>query len=202
MAGVRVEIVDGKLNASLRRAGEQLGPRGLELLLRDIGEALFNSTRERAAQQVSPGGTKWQKLSPGYKKWKDKKRPGRPILKFDNHMLGDRLSYQVSGNSVLVGTSAPYGAAHQFGGTFQRKLKPGKVRLRTDAKGVLLRQGTGGRAAKLAVFARKSHKRAVERSYAGKDYAVTMPARPFLGISTDDERTVLEIITEHLSGAF
>jgi phage virion morphogenesis protein len=199
MAGARIEIIADTVTPALRRAGEQLDPKGLQLLLRDLGEALLNSTRERAQQQVDPAGRRWAALSPGYKKWKDKKRPGLPILKFDNHLLGDQLSYQVSGNTVLVGTNAPYGAAHQFGGTFAHKLKPGKVRLRTDAKGNLLRQGKDGR---LAVFAKKSHKRAVERSYDGKDYSVTMPARAFLGISLDDEISVMSILTEHLSGAF
>jgi phage virion morphogenesis protein len=199
MAGARVEITADTLTPALRRAGEQLGARGLELLLRDIGEELLNSTRDRAQQQVDPAGRRWAALSPGYKRWKDGKRPGLPILKFDNHLLGDQLSYQVGGNMVLVGTNAPYGAAHQFGGTFARQLKPGKVRLRVDAKGNLLRQGKDGR---LAVFAKKSHKRAVERSYDGKDYSVTMTARPFLGVSLADEASVMAIVTEHLSGAF
>lgn len=199
MAGARVEITADTITPALRRAGEQLEARGLELLLRDIGEELLNSTRDRAKQQVSPSGRPWAALSPGYKKWKDKKRPGVPILKFDNHLLGDQLSYQVNGNTVLLGTNAPYGAAHQFGGTFARKLKPGKVRLRVDAKGNLLRQDKDGR---LAVFAKKSHKRVVERSFEGKDFSVTLTARPFLGISLDDEVSVLSIVTEHLTGAF
>lgn len=85
-------------------------------LLADIGEAMLNSTRDRAAEQKGPDGTPWVPLSPRYAKRKAKQRPGRPILEFDRHLLGDMLSWQPDGeDAVLVGTNAIYGATHQFG---------------------------------------------------------------------------------------
>jgi phage gpG-like protein len=55
-----------------------------------------------------------------------------PILKFDFHMLGDMASWQTDGNdAVLVGTNAPYGAIHQFGGTIQRAARPANIHLKT-----------------------------------------------------------------------
>ena len=202
MAGARVEITKDTASPARKRAILKLQGEGRDLMLGHMGETLMRSTRERAARQVDPDGNKWRALSPGYKRWKDKKRPGVPILKFDFHMLGDRLSHQVVGSDLLVGTSAPYGAAHQFGGTFQRTQKPGKVRLRTDAKGNLLRQGDEGSASRLAIFASRRHKRFTEREFAGKDYTVTLPARPWLGVSKDDEKALLDIAEDHLGGAF
>jgi len=47
---------------------------------------------------VSPDGTPWAALSPRYAKRKERERPGVPKLKFDNHMLGDRLSQTCVGD--------------------------------------------------------------------------------------------------------
>ncbi|MCR6495153.1 phage virion morphogenesis protein [Thermomonas sp. S9] len=71
----------------------------------------------RAARQVAPDGGAWPALSPRYKRRKDKRRPGLPMLKDDAPMLGDGLHYQVPpGVGVLyLGTSVRYGAAQHFG---------------------------------------------------------------------------------------
>lgn len=202
MAGARVEFTTDTVSPALKRGIAAMTGEGRTLLLGHLGEYLMRSTRERAAQEIDPSGKKWKALSPGYAKWKAKKRPGVPILKFDFHMLGDQFAHQVDGDVLYVGTNAPYGARHQFGGTFKQSLKPGKVRLRTDARGNLLRQGEEGNAARLAVFAKRKHKRAVERSYAGRDYNVTTPARPWLGISADDVVEIGKIVKDHLGDAF
>lgn len=189
MAGARLEIVHDSFTPVFRRAAEQLGPKGLELLLRDIGEHLLNSTRERARAEISPEGKKWQALSPRYRRQKDKKRAGLPILKLDDHLLGDRLSYQVSGRLLQVGTSAPYGAAHQFGHKFTRKARTQDLFFQRKAGQVANR------------FVKKKRATFAQTVQIGAHQGV-LPARPFLGISQDDERSVLEIVAEHLSGAF
>lgn len=194
----RVEITTDTVSPALNRLLHKLQGDGRELMLNDMGEYLLRSTRERAIREVDPNGTKWRALSPGYAKWKAKKRPGRPILKFDFHMLGDQLSYQVDASGLMVGTAAPYGAIHQFGGTVQRHQRAGSVRLRTDAKGNLLRQGKSGH---LAIFANARHKRVVERSFEGKDYTATMPARPWLGVSKEDDEALQAIVIKHLNAA-
>jgi phage virion morphogenesis protein len=118
MAGARIEVninVDTAA-AALDYVSAKLSPEGQKLLLSDIGEYVLRSTRDRAVDQVDPDGHRWRALEPSYARWKAKKRPGVPILKFDNHMLGDQLSWQLDGDSaVLVGTNAIYGAVHQFG---------------------------------------------------------------------------------------
>jgi phage virion morphogenesis protein len=118
MAGARIEVninVDTAA-AALDYVSAKLSPEGQKLLLSDIGEYVLRSTRDRAVDQVDPDGHRWRALEPSYARWKAKKRPGVPILKFDNHMLGDQLSWQLDGDSaVLVGTNAVYGAVHQLG---------------------------------------------------------------------------------------
>lgn len=115
MSGARVEITANTASPALAEAADALGE-DAGLMLAHIGEHLLRTTRERGVRQVSPTGRPWLPLSPSYKRWKDKVRPGVPKLKFDFHMLGDQLSYQVVGRTLLVGTNAIYGAIHQFGG--------------------------------------------------------------------------------------
>lgn len=118
MAGARIEysLDASTAAAALDYVAGQLDSEGRQLLLSHIGEYLVGSTRDRAARQVDPDGRRWRALSPAYARWKQKKRPGVPILKFDNHMIGDQFTHQLDGDdAVLVGTNAIYGATHQFG---------------------------------------------------------------------------------------
>jgi phage gpG-like protein len=76
-----------------------------------------------------------------------------------------------------IGSNVIYAAIHEFGGRVHHPARQVKTRLRTDARGNLLRQLGHP---KLAIFARTSHKRAKEVVTQGKEYDVDMPARaPF-----------------------
>ena len=115
MAGAYAEITVDTATPAVSNAIEALEGEGLQRMLDDIGEHLFQSTKTRAARQVSPDGTMFAPLSASYARRKRAVRPLRPILRFDNHMIGDQLSHQVVGETLYVGTNAIYGAAHQFG---------------------------------------------------------------------------------------
>ncbi len=143
--GARV-VVDADIReakAALQELIGKLDEDGTNTLLDEIGQYVVSSTRERASREVGPDGAAWAALTPRYLVRKQKKRPAAGILRFNNHMLGDQLSAQLDGDSVLVGTNAIYGGAHQFG-------------------------------------------------YGG------IPARPWLGFSSDDEEGILGITQEHL----
>lgn len=186
----RVEITKDTASPALKRLLGKLRGDGRELMFGQMGEYLLRSTRDRAAREVDPDGNKWRALSPGYAKSKAKKRPGVPILKFDFHMLGDQFSYQVDGDALLVGTNAPYGAIHQFGGTVHRaahsrKLAFGKTK------------GNG-----LKVFARAGSKDVDHEQWATVEaYDVTLPARPWLGVSKEDDEELQAIVIDHLGDA-
>jgi len=84
---------------------------------------------------------------------------------------------KVEGNQITstIGTNVVYAGVHEFGATLTRTSRPGEVRLRTDARGELLRQGPGGR---LAIFARARHRRVRTVAYAGgRVYDIHIPAR-------------------------
>ena len=184
----RVEITENTASPALLEALRSMQGEGLRLMLDDIGEYLVRATRERASRQGSPEGVAWAALSPRYQRAKDKKRPGAPTLKFDFHMLGDRLSQQVAGTDLLVGTSAKYGARQHFGGEFEQ---PGRV------ADVFFRRERDGTVGNRFVSRRKSN---FAQRVTIPAYKITTPARPWLGVSAQDAVEVLLIASDHVSG--
>lgn len=168
MAGARVEIQvdDEAVLAALGRVQAKLSPGGQTLLLEDIGEYMLRSTRDRGEREVSPSGIAWDPLDPSYARRKEKARPGAKILHFDFHMMGDQLSAQVEGDTLLVGTNAKYGAIHQFGGE--------------------IKHASYGRVRDHAII---------------PDHVVTMPARPWLGVSAEDADEIKQLTLDHLQAA-
>lgn len=193
MAGARIEIDvdDAAVTSVLQQAGARLTPSGMHTLLSDIGEYLVRSTRERAEAELSPDGVTWQALSPAYAHWKERKRPGAKILHFDFHMLGDQLSAQVEDDVLRVGTNAPYGAIHQFGGDIKRAARKQEMYFHQDA-----RSGEVGNR-----FVKKSKSNFAQTA----DVAArtdTMPARPWLGVSDADRAEIKELTLDYLRSAF
>lgn len=190
MTGARVEITKDTASPALRRVLARLQGDGREQLLGHMGEYVMRSTRERAEREVDPDGKKWRALSPGYARWKAKKRPGVPILKFDFHMLGDRFSYQVDADGLLVGTSAPYGAIHQFGGTIKHAAHSRKLAFGKD------------RPSGMKTFAKAYSRDVDHEQWASVDaYETNIAARPWLGISAEDAQELLDIAVDHLGEA-
>ena len=123
-------------------------------ILRDIGEHLLNSTRDRFATEAGPGGTPWEPLDPGYAEEKRKRRPVAGLLVYDDLLRG-QLAYVVSGGELALGTNRPYGARQHFGFTGPDSL--------------------------------------------GRTF--DHPARPWLGVSPDDEAEIVAILRTHILAA-
>ena len=71
------------------------------------------------------------------------------------------------------------------------------MRHRTDAKGELLRSEHFG--GKGLIFAKDKHKRALSRSFFVPAHTITIPARPYLGLSTDDVGDITRLILARLA---
>lgn len=185
----RVEITADTASAALRAATESLQGDGRRLLLEDIGEYIVRATRERAARQVSPEGVPWAPLSPRYQRFKQRKRPGVPMLKFDFHMLGDRFFSQVQGSDLMVGSTAPQAAIQHFGGKIKRDARQSELYFRQERDGSVGNQ-----------FVRRSRSNFAQQVMIPA-YTITMPSRPWLGLSAEDEAEVLAIAEQHLMDA-
>lgn len=195
---IEIKITDQGVHSALQRLVSVLDDP--TPVMAGISVEMLTQT-ERGFELEGPG---WQKLRPSTIRRRTKmgKWPGK-IMQVSNALARSYLPFYGS-HEAGIGTNLVYAAIQHFGGKIQRKGKAGTVRLRTDAKGNLLRQGKNG---KLAVFARQSHKRAVERSYQGKDYSITLPARPVLPVDSSGNlkpsalEAVMHVVNNALGGA-
>ena len=127
--------------------------------MRDIGEHLLNTTRERFSSQTAPDGTPWAPLSEDYKRTKPRNQD--KILTLYGILRG-QLTYRAARDEVAIGSPTIYAGTHQFGAE--------RGAFGTTARGAPIPWGD-------------------------------IPARPFLGLSPDDESAVMEILAEHLDAS-
>ena len=152
MAGVRIHITLD--DAPVRDALDRLSRASTDLtpLMRDIGEHLLNTTRERFVEQKAPDGSPWAPLSETTKK---RKRRNKGKILTERGFLRGNLAYQAGSSEVQVGSPSIYAGTHQFGSTTQRRRIPwGDI-----------------------------------------------PARPFLGLSDDDEAEIRALVFDFLAEA-
>jgi len=110
-----------------------------------------------------------------------KKHGGQTLI--DSAQLVNSIQDFVTDTSAGVATNKEYAAIHNDGGEIKRGPSYITTRLRTDARGNLLRQGTEGTLGNLAVFAKASHKRVRTRFRFNSGYSITMPQREFMKVS-------------------
>ena len=184
MAGANITYTlttQGTLSA-LQAAADALGsPRPL---LRDIGEALLHSTQDRFGTQTDPDGNAWAALSPRYQR--RKKYNAGKILTLRGY-LRNTLTFQVGDDEVAVGSNRAYAARMHFGGEFEVQARQAHVYFRQDKGGDIGR-----------LFVKKSKSNFVQNVSIDAHKVVT-PARPFLGVSPADEKSILDIAEDHLS---
>ena len=158
MAGVRLKVEVRGLDATLRGL-DRLAAAGRDLTpaMRDIGEHLLRTTRDRFDTQEAADGTPWAPLSETTKQRKRRNRD--KILTRDGFLRGN-LAYRAGADYVEVGSPSLYAGTHQFGAK--------KGAFGSTAKGAPVPWGD-------------------------------IPARPFLGLSSDDQSEIVQLITEHFA---
>lgn len=182
MAGVTLEFDAVAALAVVNEAAAALADPAP--MLRDIGEYLMIAHDQRFASQASPDGTPWQALSPAYLKRKKKNRD--KILVLDG-FLQNTLRYQVSNNELLFGTNRIYGAMMHFGGSIDVAARSQQAYFRQDGK--------TGDVGNQFVSKRKSN---FAQWVTIGAYTIQIPARPWLGISDDDNYAIAGIATRYL----
>lgn len=183
MAGTRLTIDQAELARQNAFMAEQAArdPSGL---MPRLGEYLQGSIQKRFKTQTAPDGTPWAPLQQRYAK---RKKYNRDKVLTLRGYLRSYIHYQVpDAHTVEVGSNQKYAAIHQLGGTIDMPARQATARYRSVAGRVL--------------FAKKSHKRGVtEKAVAIGAHQVKMPARPFLGLSAEDDRAIQRIIGEWLA---
>ncbi|MDR1063063.1 MAG: phage virion morphogenesis protein [Azoarcus sp.] len=203
---IRVDLDSSKVR---RRLGDVLATLAdATPLMKRIAGILEAETEANFAAQGRPH---WAPLATSTKKARLKRNNGSSHLQIlqDSGILAASISTDYSPSHAQIGSNVAYAAIHQFGGTIAHDARSQKVRLRTDAKGSLLRQGKSGRKKNLAVFAKDRHKRARETWHQVDAYTVTIPARPYLPfmgsptsatLQPEAERSILDAIKKLLNG--
>lgn len=131
--------------------------------------------KERFDKEQSPEGAKWKPLAPATIKHRQK-RHKTSIMKIlqDTGALRRSIAYEAGNNYVKVGSVLKYARIHQFGGIVE-----------------ISRQGQYKRDHKNHRFKRKGN----SYSYSHK---VTIPARPFLGLTQAEKIYITGMFTHYV----
>ncbi|CUZ66920.1 MULTISPECIES: phage virion morphogenesis protein [Serratia] len=152
-------------------------------LLAGMGEKLLEFHQQRFREQKSPDGEPWTDLSPRYKKRKRKNKD--KILTLDGP-LRNTLRWQVNAEELLFGTDRVYGAIHQFGGTIEIAARSQQAYYRQKKNGKVDNR-----------FFRKS-KSNLAKWHTLPAHTVTIPARPWLGVSAEQGDRLVELAKNYL----
>ncbi len=144
-----------------------------------VGQSLADSTRARFRAERDPDGNPWVPLKPATIRARTRRgRSAISILREYGHLAGS-LRHEATNDQVRVGSVLKdYSAIHQLGGTIDMPARKQALRFRKA------KTGNGRR------FASKKHKRVTTQEVSVGAYKITIPARPFLGISTGDQQDI------------
>lgn len=208
MSGVAIRIDDAEVMEALAQLQAASG--NLAGVYRNIGEELLQSTQARFRGGKGPDGKAWAPLSKRHAEAKRKAGHSAAILVMRGYLSGT-IRYQADADGVEVGTDRPYGAIHQFGGDIQiaGRTQEAHVSVRTEPL-TGTRMGKDGKpkpwtlAAGTLQFRRRKDAGQADvsaRTLTIGDHTITIPARPYLGLSADDRAASLDIIADHLMTA-
>lgn len=181
MTGARIEFDHKEALAVITQAVAALNDP--QPMFKDIGGYLMMAHRQRFDQQVSPDGIAWQALSPRYLKRKKKNRD--KILRLDGRLAND-LRYQNSDTELLFGSNMAYAAIHQFGGTIDMPARSQQAYFKQAKNGTIGKR-----------FVKKTKSNFAQWVTIGA-YKIKIPARPWLGVSAEDESELLRITRKYL----
>jgi phage virion morphogenesis protein len=188
MAGIGIIVDAAEARAgieSILRAVER--PRGL---MDALGGYFVFSTQRRFETETAPDGSAWPRLSPRTAN----KRIGRKGRRGYEHILRlsgrlyQSITYEAADDSVEWGTNVVYGRIQQLGGTIDMPERQGTVTL----KRVKRKGGVRSR------FARVGTNGAESQSVRIGAHRITIPARPYLGLSSVDQQRISEIAADYL----
>jgi phage virion morphogenesis protein len=153
-------------------------------LMAAIGQSLVSSTIRRFATQSGPDGKAWTPLSKATLK---KRGPGAKAL-LASGRLRQSITFNASSNQVEVGTNLIYARIQQLGGTTQMPERTTTIyRSQKDM------------AAGKSRFVKKSKSDFATDHTVGA-HSVTIPGRPYLGVSAADEKTIAALVHKFVMG--
>lgn len=152
-----------------------------------LGAHFIFSTHRNFETETAPDGKKWRPLSArtaAQRVGRSRRRGFDHILRLTNR-LQQSVDYNVLPDGVEWGSNLVYARPHQLGATIDMQPRSGTVNLKN-----IRRKGNR--------FVRPGVKGAESRVVAIRGHQVTLPARPFLGISAYDRQEVPAIVEAYI----
>ncbi len=177
---VQVELNEQEKRDQLRELVERMeNPAGF---YKNVGAHMIRSTHINFERETAPSGIPWQKLMP--KTIARRKKRGRAALKIlrETGVLKGSISARASREQVAVGTPVVYAAIHQLGGKIEKPERHAVIYRHKDEK-------TG----KVGNRFRTKKDANLKTKVTIPAHTINIPARPFLGISKDDESEIINI---------
>ena len=193
---VRVELRDSGVQAALDRLRQTLPEQGdMSPAMRSVARAMLTGTQLRFRSTRGPDGTPW----PASRRAATE---GGQTLSMSGD-LRRSITAAHSSTTAMVGTNKVYAAIHQFGGVIRAKNGPFlAIPITPQAR----KARSPRNMPELRVW------QTIKGQYVmGTDNGtvhfllrrqVTMPARPFLGLSDGDRTEVLRVLQQHLDGVW
>lgn len=194
MTGVRIGFRSEVRDEEARAAIEGLLSRLEDRLpfFNAVGNVLVGSAQENFRREHGPDGQAWKPLLPATIKARERKG-FTPITilrqnsKRHGSTLAGSINYDATNDEARVGSPVEYAAIHQLGGTIQKPARQAKIYRKRDADGQIGRR-----------FVKRSDADVVT-DVTIPAHTITIPARPFLGLSAEDELTIGEIAEDWLA---
>lgn len=147
-------------------------------MMDQIGSGLVSGATQRFIDQVSPDGVAWL--------------PSQRAIAENGQTLRDTgrlmasITHVLTGDDVEYGTNVEYAKTMHFGHTFQRVARTSGVYFKQHKEGTVSNK-----------FVKKSKSNFAQDVQIGA-HSVTIAARPFLGISSDDKTMMIDVISQFL----
>jgi len=192
MAGDGVKIVDQGVHDALQRLRMCLPLGGsMQPTFAAMGRVLKTGAQLRFRTATGPDGQAW------LKSFRARNEGGQTLSL--TRRLRNSITYEAGNTSVTVGTNVVYAAIHQFGGVIRAKNGPflsipvtpeaRKAGSPRNMPGLHVAQSLKGQ------FILVNEKGVTQYLLRRQ---VTMPARPFLGVSAADRAELLALVEKHL----
>jgi phage virion morphogenesis protein len=183
MAGIKLTVeVDDAAIAVHAAIAQRIG-KGRPLM-QAIGQSLLSSSIRRFSTQSGPDGQPWPKLSAATLK---KRGPSAKAL-LASGRLRQSLTYLASNSSVEVGTNLVYARIQQLGGTTNF----------AERTTTIYRNSNDLRAGRSRFVKRSKSDFATDHTVGA--HSVTIPARPYLGVSAQDQRSIAALVPKFVMG--
>lgn len=180
--GIRIVVVDAVVMSELSR----LEQRDRSDAMHAIGGYLVTATQQRFEREQGPDGRPWQQLSPrtANKRIGKTRRGYDHILRVKNRLYSS-VTYRAAADSLAVGTNVAYAAIQHEGGVIKQPARRQTIHQRYDPKSDTLDQR----------FVKRSRSN-FARDVDVKAHEITIPPRPYLGISDEDRAEILQIVAD------